>query len=196
MTNDARDTRQRRRKTTNETNRLQSSIIDYLLRFVPPSNITLLESPPLLSYDIYPYNKASFTLAGQRQLHFGPTLIGEQHLWRDGVHVAKRFRPLLLKTVAAAACNVNPNRHFRLARPPCGIYGPWEAPFGCGMGPPQHPPPSLNPQPILLWNDREFPPLNARDSNVAAAPPYYFRDSAHLRAAGIQSGTDRNIRWS
>ena len=192
MTNDARNTRHRQQKTTDQTTRLQHSIIDHLLRFLPPSSITLLESPPLLSHDIYPYNNSSYVLTHQRQLHYAPTLIGEDHLWRDGLHVAKRHRPLLMKSVAAAACGVNPHRHYHLARTPYGIYGPWEAPFGSGMGPPLRPPHSSVPP----RNYQEFPPLNATKNylSVAIAPPFAFRKSGHCPTTGIQPLTNRNIR--
>ena len=138
MTNDARNTKTRQRRSPQHTKQLQTDIIRHLSSFVPSGNITILESPPLLdspSSDIYHYNSNSFSLSQQMGVHFAGTLIGEQHLWRDGYHVLRNFRPLLVKSVAAAVVGVNPRKQYGLARPPFGQYGPWPAPKGTGVLP-------------------------------------------------------------
>ena len=138
LTNDARQTNNRQRRTTNETKFLQTKIIQLLLTSVPRSNITLLESPPLLDStqsDIYPYNRVSFVLSKQLGVHFARTLVGESHLGRDGFHIRPDCRQLLMKSIAAAAVEVDPNDHFGYRRPPLGHFGPWEAPLGLGMLP-------------------------------------------------------------
>ena len=138
-------------KTTHETKQLQTKIITYLKNFVHPHNIIILESPPLLTSpvsDILPYNSTSHSLAHQLGVRFAQTLVGEEHIWRDGYHLSNRFRHLLTKSVAAAAADVNPHHHFGLFRPPHGPFGPWVAPVGQGMLP---------------------------FSNVAAAQPIQFR---------------------
>ena len=69
-------------------------------------------------------------------INFSGTLIGEQHMWKgDGYHILRSTRPLLVKSVAAAVAGVNPRKHFGLARPPFGQYGPWPAPSGTGILP-------------------------------------------------------------
>ena len=73
-------------------------------------------------------------------------------MWRDGYHVHRSHRHLLMKSVAAAALGVNPHAHFSLPRPPYGAFGPWIAPAGQGMAR----------QPHFY-------------SNVAVAAPYHFR---------------------
>ena len=138
MTNDARNTNHRHRRTPNRTKQIQTDIIQHLISFIPHDNITILESPPLLdspSSDIFPYNSNSYSLSQQLGVHFAGTLIGEQHLWTDGYHVQRNSRPLLVKSVAAAVAGVNPREHFGLARPPFGLYGPWAAPKGTGLLP-------------------------------------------------------------
>ena len=136
MTNDARPTQHRQKRTTTETTRLLSSILNLLLTQLPRSNIVILEAPPQLYNDIYPYNLSSHHLALQRGVRFGQTLIGESHMQQyDGYHVKKAAKILLAKSIAAAVCDTNPHLHFSLKRPPHGIYGPWAAPAGVGMVP-------------------------------------------------------------
>ena len=121
------------------TTKIQTDIVQHLTIHIPRNNITILESPPLLdssSSDIFPYNNNSCSLAQQLGISFAGTLIGEQHIWGgDGYHILKNSRSLLLKSVAAAAVGINPRRHFRLARPLFGIYGPWVAPKDRGILP-------------------------------------------------------------
>ena len=136
MTNDARPTQHRQKRTTTETTRLLSSILNLLLAQLPRSNIVVLEAPPQLYNDVYPYNLAAHHLALQLGVRFGQTLIGEDHMQHfDGIHIKKAAKTLLAKTIAAAVCDKNPHLHFSLQRPPHGIYGPWAAPAGVGMMP-------------------------------------------------------------
>ena len=139
LTNDARNTKARQRRTPHSTQQIQTQIIQHLISFVPRNNITILESPPLLdspSSDIYPYNANSYSLSQRMGINFSGTLIGEQHVWKgDGYHILRSIRPLLAKSVAAAVAGVNPRQHFGLARPPFGQYGPWSAPKGTGILP-------------------------------------------------------------
>ena len=141
LTNDARHTKHRQSRTIKETKQMQATIISHLKAFIPPKNIVILESPPLLTSstsDIFPYNDASFLIARQHGARFARTLIGEHHLFGDGYHIRKDFRHLLIKSVAAAAVNIEPHRHFSLHRPPHGNFGPWEAPNGQGILPQPH----------------------------------------------------------
>ena len=138
MTNDARQTKHRPRRTPDRTKQLQTAIIQQLVTHIPHNNITILESPPLLdspSSDIFAYNNNSFSLAQQLGVRFAGTLNGEQHLWTDGYHVLNKFRPLLLKSVAEAAVGINPRQHFGLSWPPYGQFGPWVGPKGRGIMP-------------------------------------------------------------
>ena len=160
LTNDARTTDYRPPKSFNKISGLLNSIYDHLLRQLPPDNITLLESPPLLYEDIFPRAALSFQLAKRRGVRSLPTLIGEAHLlpWtargrRDGIHIRDECRHLMVKTIASAVVRQDPHQLFGLNRPPLGDFGPWLAPFGCGMALPH------------------VPPM----AKVAVAPPYHFR---------------------
>ena len=169
MTNDARQTKHRHPRTLHETYKLQHRIINILKQHTARNNIIILESPPLLNNDIYAYNRLSYHTAKQFRLRFAYTLVGEQHLWDDGVHVLRDCRHLLISSVAAAIIDVDPHSHFELERPPKGVFGPWTQPFGF------RPAPSRFPPPIPLWRHRDFPPLTAKNySNVAAAPAFYY----------------------
>ena len=169
LTNDARPTKYRRQKTTDETRLLQTDIHAHLTKYLPPHNIIFLESPPLLispSTDIYPYNLATRHLAHQLGTRFAQTLVGESHLWTDGYHVQNKLRHLLLQSVAAAVADVNPHRHYGVARPPHGPFGPWVAPIGSGMLPPAsfRVVASAQPRPVQFRpNPAHFPPLNNRN---------------------------------
>ena len=138
LTNDARQTQQRNRRTPDQTRQLQTNIIQHLLQHIPRQNITILESPPLLdstSSDIFPYNHASVLLTRKFQIRFADTLVGEQDLWKDGYHLLRSSRHLLVKSVAAAAAHFSPHQRFSLSRPPFGENGPWAAPKGQGVFP-------------------------------------------------------------
>ena len=140
-----------------------------------PDNIVVLEAVPSLPFDIFSYNRASWNLCKKMGVRMSPTLVGELHLWRDGIHVRHNCRHLLVKSVAAAIVGVDPRRLFGLERPPLGPFGPWEYPVG-------HP---RRPAPSRFWPpiDNLFRPLpmsaNSQRNycNVAAAAPYYFRGS-------------------
>ena len=162
LTNDARTTAYRPPKSFDNISNNLNSIYDHLLRHLSPNNITLLESPPLLFEDIFPRAALSFQLAKRRGIRSLPTLIGEGHLiqWtsrgrRDGIHVRDDCRHLMVKTIASAVLRQEPHQLFGLRRPPQGDFGPWLAPFGCGMAPPPPQTPSL--------------------AKIALAPPYHFR---------------------
>ena len=181
LTNDARQTKHRNARTTTTTFSLQSNIIRLLRAHLPPSHITFIEAPPLLSSstsDIFPYNAATYDAAVSHGAKFAPTLVGEEHLWRDGFHINHRHRHFLLKTIAAAAVSILPHPHYGLRRPPFGEYGPWISPRGRGMTPP----PSMD--------GRSRGPSH-RD--VAVAAPYQFRRQKKQPLARVPPLMNRNI---
>ena len=116
--------------TTNIHKLLQHLIHTYIQTYKTPQNIIIMETIPSLIHDIHPYNNAAFSICRGAGVRFCKTLVGEPHLWDDGIHVRHEFRPLLVKAVAAAILNVDPHAHFRLSRPPHGPYGPWFSPWG------------------------------------------------------------------
>ena len=170
MTNEAKFS-----KPIRNTHSRLSRIITKLKTQTHPDNIVILEAVPSLPFNIFAYNNASWVLCRKMGVRFARTLVGEHHLWRDGVHVRHNCRHLLEKSVAAAIANVDPGRLFRLERPPHGPFGPWEYPFG-------H---TRRPTPSHFWPpiDNLFRPVPmSADSrmnyaNVAAVAPYYFRGS-------------------
>ena len=174
LTNDARNTRRRQQRTIQQTQQLQRNITLHLTKYINKDNITFCEAPPILGGDIFPYNRATFHFCHQWGVRFGPNLVGEDHLRRDGFHVMDVYRHLLVKTVAAAALGINPHAQYRLARPPYGVFGPWMAPVGQGMAP------------RMPFRNADWPPL-AR--NVASAPPFFFRQTGLSR-----SPMDTNIQ--
>ena len=157
LTNDARTTNKRPPKSLHQIELLLTSIYDHLLSQLPPTNIILLESPPLLYEDIHPFAARSYNIARRRGICLAPTLIGESHIRReDGVHIQRGFHHLLAKTIACAILRQSPHHLFSLRRPPHGDFGPWLAPTGQGMVP--------------SHSSRTY-------SHTASArpPPYYFR---------------------
>ena len=179
LTNDARTTKNRQKRTTDKVASLQNSIITQLSAHLPVNNIVFLEAPPLLSNndDIFDYNRVTYNIALSRGARFAPTLVGEEHLWKDGFHVAYRHRHLLAKAVAAAIANVNPHLHFQFRRPPHGPFGPWISPRGCGM----RPPPSL---------DGRLP--SHRD--IAVAAPFQFRRQRRQPLVHVTPLMNKNIQ--
>ena len=159
LTNDARQTKQRQSRSPSQTIHMQSQIITHLKAFIPASHIVILEAPPLLTSpnsDIFPFNDGSFRVARQHGARFSRSLIGEQHLFKDGFHIQHRARHLLLKSLAAAAANVDPHLHFGLRRPPFGNFGPWEAPNGQG----------ILPRPLTYRGVAVAQPLNFRRAHI------------------------------
>ena len=138
LTNDARNTKHRQARNPTQTKQTQMKILNHLKQFISPHNIIILESPPLLTSphsDIYNYNNNSFLLSKQLGTRFAETLVGESQIYKDGYHILRSARHLLIKSVAAAVFNINPHRHFGLPRPPFGNFGPWTTPIGQGLLP-------------------------------------------------------------
>ena len=170
LTNDARTTKYRPPREFSHVSHYLTATLDCLLCQLDPKNIIVLESPPLLYEDIYPYAALAYRIARHKGVCFAPTIVGEMHLnRRDGVHVLKDFRRLSIQAIACAIAKVDPHQFLGLARPPFGIFGPWLAPFGRGMSPPD---PSY--------------------SAVAASPPFHFR--GHYRRKTIPNLMDLKIR--
>ena len=174
MTNNARTTKSGRHSTPFQTAQIQTKIINTLNNKIPRHHITFLEAPPLLineTTDIYPYNRASSNVANKYGVNFAATLIGEEHIWRngpkaDGFHIQHRHRHLLHRSIAAAAARVNPHTHYKLIPPPFGPFGPWRAPSGVG----------LIPAPVPSFRDiHQFPPLPGSYCDMAASHPIHFR---------------------
>ena len=143
-----------------------------------------METIPSLTHDIHPYNNAAFSICRQSGVRFSPTLVGESHLWDDGIHVVNRFRPLLVSSVAAAVLNVDPRAHFRLPSPPHGPNGPWRHPWGSRNRPSPSscwPPPRLSNAmaPPFHLRDRDFPPLLNSYREAAATPSLAIRQSVN-----------------
>ena len=170
LTNDAPTTKKRPPKTLHQTEHLLNAIYNHLLSQLSPNNIILLESPPLLYEDIFPYASLSFQLARKRGIHFAPTLIGETHIkWYDGVHIQKGYHHLLAKAVASAILRCNPHPFFGHGRPPQGEFGPWLAPRGQGMASPSY------------------------SSTATRPPPYHFRQQQRPPTRHIRPLMDINI---
>ena len=157
LTNDARQTNKRQRLTIDETQKLQSEIIAHATAFVPADQVVLLEAPPNLSSeeDVFDYNKSTCDVASAWGARFGPTLVGDNHIHWDGLHLRPDARHLLIKTTACAILNKNPHITFKMERPPHGPFGPWKSRKGQGMMP------------------ETF-------KSVAEHPPFYFRQN-HVR---------------
>ena len=187
MTNDSRRTKHRQPKTIQQTYKIQHDILSHITRLIPPKNIIILESPPLLYFDIFPYNNGSFLIAQKFGVTFAPTLVGEQQLWTDGIHVLNSARHLLVKSVAAAVAGIDPHRHYRLARPPNGAFGPWMRPFGYRPAPSRRPP---------IIHDHHWMAHDVRPTfnNVAAAGPFYFQRRRYQHPPGIRPLMELNIR--
>ena len=138
LTNDARQTKTRQSRTPTQTKNIQTAIILHLKTYVPPDHIIILESPPLLvspTNDIFPFNENSFLLSRDYGIRFAKTLIGESHIFRDGYHILRNTRHLLIKSVVAAIKNVDPHLYYGLKNPPFGHFGPWTTPKPHGILP-------------------------------------------------------------
>ena len=138
-TNNAKHDSLNKTSSTNTHKLLQQIIRSYIQTYQTPNNLIIMETIPSLNFDIHPYNYAAYSICRDMGVRFCPALVGEAHLWDDGIHVLNRHRPLLVSTVAAALAGVNPHSALRLSRPPSGPHGPWLHPWGSPSRPiPSH----------------------------------------------------------
>ena len=127
-------------------NTLRNIIVTLQHKNVHNKNIIILETIPSFKFDIHPYNLAAAAICKQSGIRFCPNLVGEPHLFQDGIHVLHQHRPLHVSSVAAAIVGVDPHQIFRIQRPPLGPYGPWRFPWGSQNRPvptSRWPPPGL-----------------------------------------------------
>ena len=71
-------------------------------------NITFLESPPSLNFDIFPFNQMAFHLCQKLGMVFCLNLLARPHIKPDGLHIKAPFKHLMLKSVAAAVVGKGP----------------------------------------------------------------------------------------
>ena len=74
-----------------------------VMYFKTPQNLIIMETIPSLKHDIHPYNNAAFSICREFGVRFAATLVGESHLWDDGIHVRHQSRPLLVVVVVVVA---------------------------------------------------------------------------------------------
>ena len=144
--------------TSRRTHELQRKIIStYQQKYGQTDRLIFMETIPSLNFDIHPYNRAAFSICREMGVSFCPTLVGEPHLFKDGIHILHRHRPLSVDSVAAAIVGTEPQMLLHLPRPPHGPYGPWQSPWGS----------QNRPDPTNRW-----PPSGAIGT-VARYPPIF-----------------------
>ena len=160
LTNDARQTNKRRRLTIEETKDLQSEIVAHATKYISADQVVFLEAPPNLSSeeDVFDYNESTYDLASAWGARFGPILVGDDHIYRDGLHLRSDARHLLIKTLACAILRKNPHLTFKMERPPHGPFGPWKSRKGEGM------------MPKTFGTITESPPFYFRRNHVQKTP--------------------------
>ena len=174
-TNNAKHDQQNKTPSTNTHKLLQQIIHTYIQTYQTPQNLIIMETIPSLNHDVHPYNNTAFSICRQNGVRFAKTLVGESHLWGDGIHIAHRFRPLHVNSIAAAVLNVDPHIHFSLSRPPRGPYGPWLFPWG-SIG---------RPVPSSRW-----PPPGTIGTRVSNS----FREAAALPSLAIRRFMNNSLR--
>ena len=165
-TNNAKHDRQNNKTSTNTHKLLQQIINTYTQTYKTPQNLIIMQTIPSLHQDIHPYNSAAYSICRQAGVRYAKTLVGESHLWSDGIHIAHRFRPLHVSSVATAILGVDPHVHFSFSGPPRGPYGPWLHPWGSNNRPipsSRWPPPGL---------------IGGRQQNYSRPSPDSFREAA------------------
>jgi hypothetical protein len=145
------------------------TIIEHLQTQTP--HIIITESAPSLKFDIFPYNRAARNVAIKHKVQWAPTLIGENHILRDRVHIQRQHYPLLAQTYAAAILKMTPFSVDK-QRPPHGPFGTWWFPWGH----PGRPHPS-HWAPLPSFFNSQRLPRHAPETwnNVARGPASYFR---------------------
>ena len=126
MTNNAKE-----RQPVQHTHSLLQKILDNLKRQTSSEKIIILESPPSLQFDVYPYNRASYQLCRSSGVYFALCQLERCHIKDDGLHIRDPYKHLMIKSVAAAIMKVNPYVHFELfpsVRRPW-IITPWANSF-------------------------------------------------------------------
>ena len=126
MTNNAKE-----RQPVQHTHSLLQRILDNLKTQTSSEKIIVLESPPSLQFDVYPYNRASYQLCRSSGVYFALCQLERCHIKDDGLHIRDPYKHLMIKSVAAAIMKVNPYVHFELfpsVRRPW-IITPWANSF-------------------------------------------------------------------
>ena len=126
MTNNAKE-----RQPVHHTHSLLQRILENLKKQTSSEKIIILESPPSLQFDVYPYNRASYQLCRSAGVFFALSQLERYHIKDDGLHIRDQYKHLMIKSVAAAIMKVNPYIHFGLfpsVRRPWKI-APWANPF-------------------------------------------------------------------
>lgn len=91
-----------------------NKIFEHLKTEISAQNIIVLESPPSLNFDIFPYNKVMFDLCQSNEVFFARNLLKKVHMKGDGLHILNHYKHLMVKSVAAAIKKIDPKRHYRL----------------------------------------------------------------------------------
>ena len=117
MTNNAKEG-----QSVEHTDSFLQRIINNLKRQTSLKNIIIMESPPSLQFDIYPYNRASYQICCSSGVYFALSHLDRCHIKDDGLHIRDPYKHLMIKSVAAAIMKVNPYIHFGLFPP---VRRPW-----------------------------------------------------------------------
>ena len=93
-----------------------NDIINNLKKEISVENIIVLESPPSLNFNIFPYNKAVFDLCQSEGVFFARNLVKRTHLKPDGLHILNHYKHLVIKSIAAAIKKVDPKSHYHFPK--------------------------------------------------------------------------------
>ena len=131
MTNNAKD-----QQPMSKCQSLLQKAVTILKTQTLAKNITFLESPPSLNFDIFPYNQMAFQLCQKLGLVFCLNLLARPHIKADGLHIKAPFKHLMLKSVAAAVVGKGPYSILGLIPP---IRQPVFPPMRHQINAPHHP---------------------------------------------------------
>ena len=81
---------------------------------IPSHNIIVLESPPSLNFDIFPYNQAMYHMCQNSQVFFAWNLIQRYHIKPDGLHIRNQFKRFMIMSVSAPIKKLNPYYYYGL----------------------------------------------------------------------------------
>ena len=92
-----------------------SKVLNILKPQTPLENLIVLESPPSLNFDIFPYNYAMYQICKSSGICFAPNLLRPSDIKPDGLHILPRSKHLMVKSISAAIKKLDPHKYFRIS---------------------------------------------------------------------------------
>ena len=97
-----------------ESQAIFSRVLNIIKTQTSPQNLIVLESPPSLNFDIFPYNYSMFQVCKSSGISFAPNLLSSSDIKTDGLHILPHSKHLMVKSLSAAIKKIDPHIFFNI----------------------------------------------------------------------------------